>query len=146
MSPESKEIKISLVIVVLILIVIGVFYYNYKQNNKPPAALGKAAVTNSASAKSNPKQLTVREVAKHNQPSDCFVIVMNKVYNVTSFLDLHSGGPDRITPYCGADATPAFNNKGGGEGHSASALQRLQAYLVGGLSKQLIVNYGTVRN
>jgi uncharacterized protein YjdB len=73
---------------------------------------------------------TLADVAKHSSSTDCW-IVLNKteVYNVTSFLSLHPAGPSPITPYCGKDATTAFNNVG----HSSSAVAMEATYLIGNL-------------
>ena len=48
---------------------------------------------------------TRSEVAQHNTDSDCWVIVSDKVYNVTTFLDDHPGGKRAIMMYAGKDAT-----------------------------------------
>ncbi len=80
------------------------------------------------------KTFTVAEVAVHNKPSDCWIIIENKVYDVARFLDLHPGGSDLIIPYCGKDATTAFNTQGGRRSsHSQRAINMLQQYLLGDL-------------
>lgn len=74
------------------------------------------------------------EVSKHNTPNDCWIIISNKVYDVAKFLDIHPGGADVIIPYCGKDATQAFDTQGGRRrGHSNSARQLLDNYLIGDL-------------
>lgn len=50
-----------------------------------------------------------QEVQKHNQKNDCWVIIHNRVYDVTDFLPEHPGGPDIILKYAGKDATKAFD-------------------------------------
>jgi uncharacterized protein YjdB len=73
---------------------------------------------------------TAAQVATHNSQSDCWIILNNtEVYNVTAFLSLHPAGPSPILPYCGANATTAFNNVG----HSSSAVTEEATYLVGNL-------------
>ena len=48
---------------------------------------------------------TREEVAKHNKLNDCWVIVNNKVYDVTSFISLHPGGCEAILKNAGTDQT-----------------------------------------
>lgn len=73
---------------------------------------------------------TLAQVATHNTSSDCWIILnKTEVYNVTAFLSLHPAGPGPITPYCGADATTAFNSVN----HSSSAVALEATYLVGNL-------------
>lgn len=50
-----------------------------------------------------------KEVQKHNLKNDCWVIIHNRVYDVTDFLPEHPGGPDIILKYAGKDATKAFD-------------------------------------
>lgn len=54
------------------------------------------------------RQISLEEVAKHNKPDDCWVIVNHHVYDVTSFLDDHPAGRKIILLYAGKDATEAF--------------------------------------
>ena len=73
---------------------------------------------------------TMADVAKHNSSTDCWIVLNStEVYNVTSFLSVHPAGAAPITPYCGADATTAFNNVR----HSSSAVAMEATYLVGNL-------------
>ncbi|HUD65047.1 MAG TPA: cytochrome b5 domain-containing protein [Candidatus Sulfotelmatobacter sp.] len=73
---------------------------------------------------------TLAQVATHNSSTDCWIILNNtEVYNVTAFLSLHPAGPGPITPYCGKDATAAFN----GVNHSSGAVSEEATYLVGNL-------------
>lgn len=73
---------------------------------------------------------TLAQVAAHNSSTDCWMILnKTEVYNVTAFLSLHPAGPGPMTPYCGKDATAAFN----GVGHSSGAVSQEATYLVGNL-------------
>ncbi|GLB36281.1 putative cytochrome b5 family protein [Lyophyllum shimeji] len=51
---------------------------------------------------------TLDEVAKHNSADSCWVIIKNKVYDVTEFLNEHPGGSGIILKYAGRDATRAY--------------------------------------
>lgn len=82
--------------------------------------------------------LTTAEIAKHNQASDCWIIIKNKVYNVTDYLNLHPGGADRIIQYCGTDATQAYATKDGRGSHSQQADQELTNLYIGDVNSQKI--------
>ncbi|MFA6095999.1 MAG: cytochrome b5 domain-containing protein [Candidatus Paceibacterota bacterium] len=75
--------------------------------------------------------LNAAEIAKHNSTGDCWIIISSKVYNVTSYLQAHPGGVGTISPYCGQDATQAFQ----GKGHSSYADSLLASYYIGSLNQ-----------
>jgi len=53
--------------------------------------------------------LTADEVAKHVTKEDCWVILHDKVLDVTSFLSEHPGGELAILTFAGKDATAEFD-------------------------------------
>ncbi|KAH9937553.1 FMN-dependent dehydrogenase-domain-containing protein [Fomitopsis serialis] len=52
--------------------------------------------------------LSLEEVAQHNSIRSCWVIIKNRVYDVTEFLPEHPGGAKIILKYAGRDATTAY--------------------------------------
>lgn len=86
--------------------------------------------------------LTTEEVAKHNQSSNCWIMLDNNVYNVTSFLSQHPGNASTITPYCGKDAKPGFvsKDKNPARDHSSLAYEMLKGYFIGTIGQQLAGN------
>jgi cytochrome b involved in lipid metabolism len=56
----------------------------------------------------NPK-ISPREVYKHNTEKDCWVIIHDKVYDLTDFLKEHPGGKQAILLFAGKDATEEFD-------------------------------------
>ena len=49
------------------------------------------------------------EVAKHNKKDDCWVILQNKVWDLTSFMHQHPGGAGIIAKYAGKDGSVGFD-------------------------------------
>ncbi|KAJ0030982.1 hypothetical protein Pint_13276 [Pistacia integerrima] len=47
------------------------------------------------------------EVSLHNKRTDCWIIIKNKVYDVTSYVEEHPGG-DAILAHAGDDSTEGF--------------------------------------
>ena len=122
---NKNLVTFSLMIFVFVVIAILGASVLTKQNNT------NLPVVANSSNQSNNSSITVTEVTKHNTSGDCWVIISEKVYNVTSYLNLHPAGPGTITPYCGKDATVAFDTKGGRGSHSQRAKNTLDNYYVG---------------
>eukprot|EP00051_Salpingoeca_urceolata_P005466 m.73459 g.73459 ORF g.73459 m.73459 type:complete len:128 (-) comp14350_c1_seq2:115-498(-) len=75
------------------------------------------------------KIITKAEVAKKNTNKDCWLIIEDKVYDVTKFLDEHPGGEEVVMDLAGQDATDGFDDVG----HSTDAREMLKQYLIGEL-------------
>ena len=71
---------------------------------------------------------TANEVAQHSSQNDCYIIISNKVYYVTSYVDSHPGGVRRIVSGCGTDATSSFTSI-----HNQSAWNILAKFYIGDL-------------
>lgn len=102
--------------------------------------LSKQSQNNVTSSVSTTKQKLVnvtldnQEIAKHNKSSDCWSIINNKVYDLTSYLNAHRGA-FVITPFCGRDGSFGYNTKNIGRRHSNNADSLLSRYLLGNLNE-----------
>ena len=76
-------------------------------------------------------KLTLDNIAKHNKENDCWLIINDRVYDVTSYIPFHPGGKQRIINECGGEATTAFNTQGGEGAHSDVAKSLLENYYIG---------------
>ncbi|XP_034474363.1 cytochrome b5 [Drosophila innubila] len=74
-------------------------------------------------------EITLEEVAHHDSFDDCWIVIYDRVYDVTEFLREHPGGDDIIMDHAGRDATIAFH----GTGHSRHAVEQLRHFLIGEL-------------
>lgn len=87
---------------------------------------------NASSIQPSSAGVTLAEVANHNTPEDCWIVIQNKAYAVSIYLSSHPGGEDKILPYCGKDdAAGAFATKNKGKPHSDEAHQLLESFYVG---------------
>ena len=76
------------------------------------------------------KLITMAEIRKHNKEEDVWIVVNNKVYDCTEYLDLHPGGADSILINAGEDATEDFVAI-----HSTKATKMLEKFYVGDLDE-----------
>ncbi|ODM23030.1 hypothetical protein SI65_00619 [Aspergillus cristatus] len=79
--------------------------------------------------------ISTQEVARHNTPGDCWVVIDDQIWDVTFFSPHHPGGTDVIVRYAGQDATTAYN-----EVHSPSVITKSlsPAQLIGKLDPSSI--------
>ena len=116
------------------------FLHLQSQPSLPNFSLSNQSSLNSSGGISSSIVLNNAEVSKHNTPNDCWMIINNKVYALTSLTYSHSGGSSTIIPYCGKDGSVAFNTKDGQGSHSSTASSILSSLYVGDLNQQIGVS------
>merc|ERR1712046_570581 len=82
---------------------------SYEDGMNKGAAAGGAAGAPAAGAAGGGKSITKEEVATHNSKSSCWVILHDRVLDVTDFLKDHPGGELAILTFAGKDATEEFD-------------------------------------
>lgn len=75
---------------------------------------------------------TMADVIKHADKTSCWTAINGSVYDVTSWIDQHPGGPEAIEYLCGKDGSSAFNDQHGGQRRPA---QELASFLIGTLAQ-----------
>ena len=83
-----------------------------------PAASGSSSTpepltSGSSGASDAAGTYSMADVATHGDASSCWAAIDGKVYDLTSWIDRHPGGPDRILSLCGTDGTAAFTQQHG---------------------------------
>ena len=125
-----------LLLTLFILVALGTWaasYYSVKNkgavvptNQVTVATTTKATATGTTQPPSTTPQTsttyTASEVAHHADATSCWTIIANNVYDVTSWINQHPGGPEAILATCGVDATAAFEGQHGGQRRPASEL------------------------
>ncbi len=56
------------------------------------------------------RKYTMAQVAEHNTKDDCWIILDDRVYDITDFIDRHPGGVGPVVNMAGKDATDVFAN------------------------------------
>ena len=77
--------------------------------------------------------ISIAEVAGHDDAASCWVAIEGTVYDVTTWIPRHPGGPERIMAICGTDASEDFSAQ-----HSGQSLptEQLAQFAIGELAEQ----------
>lgn len=136
--------KNKILVSVLGVVVIGAAVWFFAGNTKTPSvapvvnenvpAAPQAPAADSVPAPTMPAAsgIPMAEVVKHNSADSCYIVVLGNVYDVTSFISEHPGGPEKILNLCGTDGTAAFERKHGGQPQPE---QTLASFKIGVLAK-----------
>eukprot|EP00483_Globobulimina_turgida_P007904 UN07920 len=73
------------------------------------------------------KEYSWDEIRKHNQEEDLWIVLHNRVYEITDFQIDHPGGPDVLQDIAAQDATEEFENIL----HTEKARKMTKKYLIG---------------
>jgi cytochrome b involved in lipid metabolism len=76
----------------------------------PPAEHPPQEETTSDSTKT----YAMTDVAAHASVDSCWSAINGSVYDLTTWIDRHPGGPERISGLCGKDGTAKFTMKHSG--------------------------------
>ncbi|XP_029903975.1 cytochrome b5 type B [Myripristis murdjan] len=98
-------------------------------NTEEVSACNANVEENGETLEGGAKYYTLEEIRAHNVCKDTWLIIHDKVYDITSFLEEHPGGEEVLLEQAGADATESFEDVG----HSTDAREMLQQYFIGEL-------------
>lgn len=138
-NSNSVLTKISGVVSVLLAIAALVFTvlvghsgakatWDEKINSKPAVQQTTPSSQNTGAASLNSTSaitLDATEVSKHNNLNDCWSVVNNQVYNLTSYVNSHPGGVKNIEQICGKDGSVLFKNQHGSQSRPNNVLTGL---------------------
>ncbi|XP_029354190.1 cytochrome b5 type B isoform X2 [Echeneis naucrates] len=96
-------------------------------NTENGCASNTTGEENGGTSGSDIKYYTLEEISLHNMSSDTWLVIHDKVYDITSFLEEHPGGEEVLLEQAGGDATESFEDVG----HSTDAREMLQQYYIG---------------
>ncbi|MEF8726941.1 MAG: cytochrome b5-like heme/steroid binding domain-containing protein [Accumulibacter sp.] len=78
--------------------------------------------------------IPLAELARHARPDDCWMAIHGAVHDLGAYLPEHPSQPSVVVPWCGREATKAYETKGRGRPHSPHADELLTRYRIGRLA------------
>jgi len=130
-------------IAIILLVTLGLAWLFFSSGND-----GTSNSTDNSTAANQVIDTTTvyseQEVANHSSRNDCWTIINNKVYDLTTYIPRHQGG-DEILRACGKNGTSLFETRtdengrsiGGGGSHSAEAESILRTLQIGVIESAL---------
>ncbi|KAM3256985.1 hypothetical protein ACQJBY_049394 [Aegilops geniculata] len=94
--------EIIILILLVVLLVLGALFVIPRSKNK-----GEGKDARSAGNGTTSTSYSKKEVSTHNTRKDCWIIIKDKVYDVTPYVEEHPGG-DAILNNAGGDSTEGF--------------------------------------
>jgi cytochrome b involved in lipid metabolism len=123
---------LAVISVSIVIIIGGIAIFLFRDSNNEPTT--DTTKQSSSQTTVDSQTYSGEEVAQHATRTDCWMIIEQKVYDVTEFINSHPGG-SAILEGCGIDATSLFFSRpmGSGTPHSSSAQALLGDYYLGEL-------------
>ncbi|MBP7966780.1 cytochrome b5 domain-containing protein [Candidatus Woesebacteria bacterium] len=123
--------KFFIGLLLLFIIAGGIYFFTQSPQTTSPTN----STTSQPQVTTTGDKYALDQVASHNQPSDCWIAIEGKIYDVTKYIDenRHPGG-EEILEGCGKNATNMFNNRPeDGRPHSDTAWSLLSDFYIGDL-------------
>ncbi|EER98759.1 hypothetical protein BDA96_02G183500 [Sorghum bicolor] len=117
--------EILIYILLAVLLVLGALFVIPKSNSK-----GKGNGAHPLGSGKTSRTYTKKEVSTHNTRKDCWIIIKDKVYDVTSYVEEHPGG-DAILNNAGDDSTEGFF----GPQHGTRVFDIIEDFCIGELKE-----------
>lgn len=83
------------------------------------------------SAISAEKKFKIKEVEKHSTPEDCWIVIKDKVYDISLYIPKHPAPESTLTQYCGKIADKGWETKDKASSHSRAAERLLDRFKIG---------------
>ncbi|MBL8020800.1 MAG: cytochrome b5 domain-containing protein [Leptospirales bacterium] len=87
----------------------------------------------SASVRAQDRILSLGELQSHSTAADCWTLIDQNVYDITSYLSEHASAHEySLVKWCGKDSSAAWKDKDGkAKPHSRKAENLLRKYRIG---------------
>ncbi len=118
----NKKLALTLGILVVATAGITAIVQNGPSTARPATTTTSTSTAISTSTTQGPDTYTLAQVAQHNNGASCWTAINGDVYDVTSWINEHPGGPQAILSLCGTDGSAAFNGQHGGQARPAAEL------------------------
>ena len=80
------------------------------------------------------KVYSTADLARHATPINCWMAIRGNVYDVSTYLPDHPSRPELVLPWCGKEATEAYDTKSKGRPHKATTDDLLATFRIGRLA------------
>lgn len=137
--------KLYISIAVIVIFIIGLIAIVLRTRPVPnPATAGGTSApiesinphgsgsTSTTTGSTTGTTYTLAQVAEHKDASSCWTTINDGVYDLTSWINQHPGGPEAILSICGIDGSSAFNAQHGGQRRPE---QELASFKIGTLAQ-----------
>ncbi|KAL5572552.1 hypothetical protein UlMin_022149 [Ulmus minor] len=114
--------------IVVVALVLGVLLGAFLFISRDPKSGSKNDHTNANNKAA--KAYSKVEVSLHKSRTDCWIIIKDKVYDVTSYVEEHPGG-DAILAHAGDDSTEGFY----GPQHATRVFDMIDDFYIGDLKQ-----------
>ncbi|WP_265944869.1 cytochrome b5 domain-containing protein [Dechloromonas sp. A34] len=82
------------------------------------------------------KTYSKADLTKHASAENCWMAIRGGVYDLSAYLPDHPSRPEVVLPWCGREATEAYNTKTKGRPHAPYADELLAKYKIGKLAAE----------
>jgi cytochrome b involved in lipid metabolism len=110
-----------------------IFFWISSARDPVPKNIAEPAIQDTPAITPAHKGYTLTEVALHYREIDCWMAIEGQVYDVTSYLPSHPSDPALFLPWCGKEASLAWQTKTVGRPHTRFAASILKKYVSGPL-------------